>query len=213
MGYRRNSVIENTKAKTNNPSTLSSIIEARRLALSVDHAPCLVRVASSRLITSIRRIEAIKPTEQLIQYPQSLGRNRGVTERFPEHPTRAHHGRECRRQEQDGENTINPHLHFSQIHVKMRAEPVFSHGRGSYQPGPALSTKRPGDSARPLTHKHPSNSAGQTESSKTTRQAAFGAAMIVCDGLDISATVLCTLSLSSTRATSASDTILMHRRS
>jgi hypothetical protein len=109
IGYRRHSVIENTKAKTNNPSRPSSIIEARkRLAPSVDHAPCLVRVASSRFITCIRRIDAIKPItrngsvtstcermeiltvcrnlhqhqgdEQLIQYPQSLGRNRGVTE-------------------------------------------------------------------------------------------------------------------------------------
>src|SRR5260370_29572495 len=40
----------------------NSIIGARkRLAPSVDGAPCLARVPSSRLITSIRRIYAIKP--------------------------------------------------------------------------------------------------------------------------------------------------------
>jgi hypothetical protein len=81
------------------------------------------------ILTVCRISTSIKATSNS-QYPQSLGRNRGVTDSFPEQPTRAHHGCECCKQEQSGENTINPHLHFSQIHVKMRAEPVFSHVRG-----------------------------------------------------------------------------------
>src|ERR1700730_16184077 len=47
----------------------------------------------------------------------------------------------------------------------------------------------------------------------STAQAAFGAVMIVCDGLDISATVLCTLSDSFERAKSAWARMPMHRAS
>ena len=61
--FRRKSVTENTRMRTSTPSKLSSAMLARKmLALSADHVPSLVSVDASKVITRMRRMEAIRPT-------------------------------------------------------------------------------------------------------------------------------------------------------
>src|SRR5712664_4611592 len=56
--------METTSTRTSRPNKPSSIIEERKMpcAPSVAHVPSLVRVAASRVITRMRRMEAISPT-------------------------------------------------------------------------------------------------------------------------------------------------------
>ena len=62
--YRRNSVMEITNIRTKAPSKPNSSMEEWKIVLapSLTHTPCLLRVAASKVITKMRRIEAISPT-------------------------------------------------------------------------------------------------------------------------------------------------------
>jgi hypothetical protein len=52
--------MKNTRMRTSKPSSI--MLARKRLALSTDHVPSLERVEASRVITRMRRIEAIRPT-------------------------------------------------------------------------------------------------------------------------------------------------------
>src|SRR5712692_9556302 len=118
------------------------------LAPSVVHAPSLLRVAASRVITRMRRMEAISPTtrkgsitrtcermeiyrvqnlhqhqhnEELVQYPQSLGCNRPMTEIDPQDLARGGDGHKGRDSQQHGENGVDDYLGFAKIVVKAAA--------------------------------------------------------------------------------------------
>jgi hypothetical protein len=54
--------MENTKIRMSRPSKPSSIMLARNIAaFSAENDPAFVRFAASRVITRMRRIEAISP--------------------------------------------------------------------------------------------------------------------------------------------------------
>src|SRR5579863_4850145 len=61
--YRRKSVIENTRMRISTPNKPSSYMLAlNMLEPSRDQIPPCVRLAASKVITSMRLIEAIRPT-------------------------------------------------------------------------------------------------------------------------------------------------------
>src|ERR1700730_8103422 len=116
---------------------------------SVAHAPSLVRVAASRVITRMRRIEAISPTTRKgsvtrtcermdirtvcristsistmrswFKYPQSLGCNRPMTETDPQYLARGCDGHKGRDSQQQCENGVDDYLGLAQIVVKAAA--------------------------------------------------------------------------------------------
>src|SRR5712691_7380878 len=160
--------MENTKIRTNSPSKPSSTMEARKiLAPWVDHVPSLVRVAASRVITRIRRIEAIRPTtrngsvtkmcermetrtvcristsisttKSWCQHSQNLDCDRAVAQALPEQPGSTRDRHQCRDRKQHCDDGVDDHLSLAQIVAKVIPQMCSTICEESYHQTPRIS--------------------------------------------------------------------------
>src|SRR6267378_211041 len=77
----------------------------------------------------VQNLHQHQHNEELVQYPQSLGCNRPMTEIDPKYLARGGDGHKGRDRQQHCENGVDDYLGFAQIVVKVAAQFVFDHIR------------------------------------------------------------------------------------